>query len=57
MTDTKETSLGRQHKRRERPAKNKPKAIKKMIIGSYVLIITLNVNGVNAPTKRRRLAG
>ena len=36
--------------------KNKPKAIKKMAIGTYILIITLNVNGLNAPTKRHRLA-
>ena len=33
------------------------KTIKKMVIGSYILIITLNVNGLNAPTKRHRLAG
>ena len=26
-----------------------------MIIGTYILIITLNVNGLNAPTKRHRL--
>ena len=26
-----------------------------MIIGTYVLIITLNMNGLNAPTKRHRL--
>ena len=26
------------------PPENKPKAIKKMVIGSYILIITLNVN-------------
>ena len=32
---------------------NKPKAIKKMVIRSYILIITLNVNGLNAPTKRQ----
>ena len=25
-------------------------------MGSYLLIITLNVNGLNAPTKRQRLA-
>ena len=25
-------------------------------MGSYILIITLNVNGLNAPTKRQRLA-
>jgi len=28
-----------------------------MSIGAYILIITLNVNGLNVPTKRHRLAG
>ena len=27
-----------------------------MAMGSYLLIITLNVNGLNAPTERQRLA-
>ena len=27
-----------------------------MVIGTYILIITLNVNGLNAPAKRHRLA-
>ena len=27
-----------------------------MTIGQYITIITLNVNGLNAPTKRHRLA-
>ena len=27
-----------------------------MVIGTYILIITLNVNGLNAPTKRHRLS-
>ena len=27
-----------------------------MVIGTYILIITLNVNGLTAPTKRHRLA-
>ena len=27
-----------------------------MVTGSYLLIITLNINGLNAPTKRQRLA-
>ena len=27
-----------------------------MEIGTYILIITLNVNGLNAPTKRHRLS-
>ena len=30
--------------------------MKKMVTGTYILIITLNVNGLNAPTKRHRLA-
>ena len=36
--------------------KNKPKTIKKMGIGTDISLITLNVNGLNAPTKRHRLA-
>ena len=36
--------------------KNKPKTIKKMAIGTYILKITLNVNGLNVPSKRHRLA-
>ena len=56
-TNAKGTSLGRKHKRRKRPAENKPKIIKKMVIGSYISIITLNVNGLNAPIKRHKLAG
>ena len=35
---------------------NQPQTIKKMAIGTYISIMTLNVNGVNAPTKRHRLA-
>ena len=27
-----------------------------MVIGAYILIISLNVNGLHAPTKRHRLA-
>ena len=30
--------------------------IKKMVRGTYTLIITLNMNGLNARTKRHRLA-
>ena len=36
--------------------KNQPQTIKKMEIGTYISIITLNVNGLTAPTKRHRLA-
>ena len=41
---------------KKRTYKNKPKTIKKMVIGTHMSIITLNVNGLNAPTKRHRLA-
>ena len=39
MTNTKGTSLGRKHKRRERPTENKPKTMNKMVIGSYILML------------------
>ena len=55
-TNAKRTFLGRKHKRRKRSTVNKLKIIKKMVIGSYISIIALNVNGLNAPTKRHRLA-
>ena len=35
---------------------NQPQTITKMAIGSYISIITWNVNGLNPPTKRHRLA-
>ena len=41
---------------KKRTDKNKPITIKKMVIGTYISIITLNMNGLNAPTKRHRLA-
>ena len=40
----------------KRPTENKPQTIKKMVTGSYILIYTLNINGLNAPTKKHRLA-
>ena len=41
---------------KEKTYKNKPKTMKKMVIGTYLSIINLNVNGLNAPTKRHRQA-
>ena len=35
---------------------NQPQTINKMAIGTYILILTLSVNGLNASTKRHRLA-
>ena len=40
----------------ERVYKLEPKTVKEMAMGSYLSIITLHVNGLNAPTKRQRLA-
>ena len=42
----------RQKKKKE--LQNQPQTIKKMAIGTYISIITLNVNVLNAPTKRYR---
>ena len=41
---------------KKRTYTNKPKTVKKMVIGTYISIITLNVNGLNAPTETHRLA-
>ena len=38
------------------PTKTNPKQLRKWYIGTYISIITLNVNRLNAPTKRHRLA-
>ena len=43
-------------KEKKKDLPNQPQTIKKMAIGTYVSIITLNVNGLNAPTKKHRLA-
>ena len=40
---------------KEKIYKNKSQTIKKMAIGTYIAITTLNINGLNAPTKRHRL--
>ena len=42
--------------REEKNLKNKPQTIQKIAIGTYISIITLNVNGLNAPTRKHRLA-
>jgi len=42
-------------KEKKKDLQNHPQTIKKMAIGTYISIITLNLNGLNAPTKRYRL--
>ena len=36
---------------KKKDLQNQPKTIKKVTIGTYIAIIILNVNGLNAPTK------
>ena len=36
---------------KQKDLQNQPQTIKEMAIGTYLPIITLNVNGLNAPTK------
>ena len=42
---------------KEKYQQNQPQTINKMAIGTYISIITLNVNVLNAPTKRHTLTG
>ena len=41
---------------KKKDLQNQPQTNKKTAIRTYISIITLNVNGLNAPTKRHRLA-
>ena len=41
---------------KKKDLQNQSQTIKKMSIGTYILIITLNVNELNAIAKRHRLA-
>ena len=41
---------------KKKDLQNLSQTIKKMAIGTYISKITLKVNGLNAPTKRHRLA-
>ena len=52
--NAKGTSLSGKH--REEKDQQKQTQNKKMVIGKYISIITLNVNGLIAPSKRHRLA-
>ena len=42
--------------RGKRDLQNNPKTMNKMAVRAYISIITLNVNGLKAPTKRHILA-
>ena len=47
---------GQEIQEKKKDLQNQPQTIKEMAIGTYISIITLNVNGLNLPTKRYRLA-
>ena len=47
---------GQEIQEKKKDLQNQSKTIKKMVIGTYMSIINLNVNGLNAQTKRHRLA-
>ena len=40
-TNAKANSQGRKHKRRKKPTQNEPQIIKKMVTGSYILIVNI----------------
>ena len=44
------------NRREEKRSKSQPQTTKKLETGTYILIIILNINGLNAPIKRHRLA-
>ena len=54
-TNVKGTYIVKKYEKKK-DLQNQPQTIKKMAIGTYTSIITLNVNGLNAPTRRHRLA-
>ena len=56
MDRSSKQKINKETQEKEKTYKNKSKTIKKMIIGTFISIITLNVNGLNAPKKRHRLA-
>ena len=41
---------------KKKDLQNQTQTIKKMAVGTYISIITMNINGLNAPAKRHRLA-
>ena len=47
---------GQEIQEKKNDLQNQPQTIKKMAIGTFISIITLNVNELNAPTKTHRLA-
>ena len=51
-----DAALEKAERQNKQANKNKSKTINKMAITTYISIITLNVNGLNAPVTRFRMA-
>ena len=49
-------SIKKKIQKKTKDLQNQPQTIKKMAIGTYISIVTLNVNGLNFASKRHRLA-
>lgn len=45
------------NRRQQEGTENKQEKISKMAITTYISITTLNVNGLNTPIKRHKVAG
>ena len=45
--------LRQEIQQKKKDLQNQPPKIKKMATGTYISIITLNVNGLSVPTKRQ----
>ena len=56
-TNVKGTYIVKKYKRRKKDLQNQLQIIKKMTIGTYISIITLNVNRLNTPNKTQWLNG
>ena len=54
-TNVKGTYISR-NTREKKHLQNQCQTVMKMSIGTYISIITLNINGLSAPIKRHRLA-
>ena len=54
--DSHQTTREKNIRREEKTNKTKSKTINKMSLRTHISIITLNVNGLNAPTKIHSLA-
>ena len=56
LNSTNPNHKGREQEKKETNYKSSQKAVSRMAISTYLPIVTLNVNGLNSPIKRHRVA-